>query len=357
MPCHQIGLPGASAGTLEIDRSLTLRQAEELAATKPLRCIQISNAPDASLWRLLDERVFAKRPDVTFRVYGMYKNKGFFNCAPLQQMKHLCKLSIDCLDSVESIHVLGQMPHLRELAVGVWKLENFAFLQEISPEIIALSLNTETKKLDLQQLARFHRLERLTLHGYKTNAQALAQLTHLRQLKLWDVTLEDLSFLYGLPRLEKLHMARGATLNFTGLYGKKSLRELRLYSIRGLADLEVAGQLPGLERLSLECLSHVQQLPDLSALRRLQVLRMEKLKACTRFEAMALAPALRAFQNTGMAATVQPEDFLPVLRNPALEIFCVLFGNKKKNLEMEQLAVSMGKKTDVKSFLAVMDDE
>ena len=136
---------------------------------------------------------------------------------------------------------------------------------------------------DLQQLAAFPSLSRLSLRGCGlTDLSALSGLRGLTRLDIRDNALTDLSALTGLDRLELL-LADGNALTSLGLEEDRTLPALRMLSIGGVSeelDLTALRFLPMLTVLDLGDVREREDAPlteTLQGLTELRILRLQSL--------------------------------------------------------------------------------
>ena len=97
-------------------------------------------------------------------------------------MTNVQNLSADCLHDATGIESITKIPKLKELGIGIWNLENFSFLNDVSDEIESLSIGTtKSRKPDLAPLSRFKRLKTIYLEGQRKNIDVLSALSNLEE--------------------------------------------------------------------------------------------------------------------------------------------------------------------------------
>jgi hypothetical protein len=108
-----------------LDR-LTHEEVRDLATNPNLRTLQTARPVSSETWELLNQNLFALRPDVELRVYGFYSSTC--DLSFLKGMSNVCRLSADCLRRAVGIEHLAALENLEELHVDVFSLQNFDFL-------------------------------------------------------------------------------------------------------------------------------------------------------------------------------------------------------------------------------------
>lgn len=162
------------------------------------------------------------------------------------------------------------------------------------------------------------------------------QLRGLENVTLRSITTADLSYLSPLERLWSLDIKLGGIRSFVGIEGKDTIKYLELWQIRELPDADIVASLSGLQNLFLQSLSRVKQLPSLEGSRSLRRIVLENMKGFSDFTALESAPALEEFALVE-GNRQQPEQLVPVLRNPAVRGATAHFGSDRKNQAFTRL--------------------
>lgn len=290
---------------------------------------------------MLDERVFANRPDVECRVYGHYSLQCDLALARL--LPHVRRFAADSLHRAVNVEAIAEMSNLAELSLGIFELDNLSVLEQLPSGLVRLSLGqTRSKKPDVSSLARFASLKELYIEGHSKGLDAIGELRDLEDLTLRSITMPDIEFLTSLPKLWSLDIKLGGTTNLGALGGMATIRYLELWQIRGLSDIGVVGDMPGLQNLFLQSLPQVKRLPSVDGLQSLRRLVLQNMKGITDLGPLERAPALRDF-GWFEANGKQAVDVLPVLRNPSVQRVAAYFGSEKKNAEFARMRVEYGK--------------
>lgn len=259
-------------GRVQLRKSWTADDLRGLAAEPKLRIVQYSDSeiPGSRLLELLNEELFAARPDVKLRIYGFHRQGA--DLSVLRKLPNLVKLSVDCSTKVEGLEHLGSSANLLEFALDVFELDSFDALNGVNSRLKRLRLGkTRSKKPDLSVLKRFGDLEKLALDGHKKNIETLSGMHSLRELQVHGVPLENLGFLRELPRIESLAIGQGKAESLDWLAGMPVLKKLRIFKARGLTELNVLSELEDLERLELVDQPLLRTLPDLKNLEALRL--------------------------------------------------------------------------------------
>ncbi|SEB26400.1 leucine-rich repeat domain-containing protein [Paenibacillus sp. 276b] len=256
---------------IELNPGWTREEVVAFTAHPELKIVQYSehNIPDVNLMQILNEELFANRPDVTFRIYGFHSQSG--DLSGLRYMNHVEKLVIDCNRRVHGIEGLGEMLRLKEFAFDVFEAESLDVLTLVPNTLEQLRIGkTKTKKTNLSVLNRFTELKTLSVNGHTTNIETIGTLSSLRSLYVSGMPLKELGYLKDLTGLRELHLSFGGAENLDSLAGMDSLQLLKLQRVKGLSDLSVLPELKGLRLLGIEDQPHLTSLPSLENLTELQ---------------------------------------------------------------------------------------
>ncbi|OWA35106.1 hypothetical protein B9G55_10495 [Saccharibacillus sp. O16] len=258
-------------GRVEIDPNWTEKEVAELADSSSIEIIQYSeyNVPSRELLRGLNEQIFARRSDVTFRIYGFHLQEA--DLSVLQEMPDVERLIVDCCTRIAEPSDLGGLAKLRELELDVFELDSFELLHEVRSDLSLLRLGkTRSKKPDLSVIQRFSSLEKLALNGQRKNIEVVQKLQRLKQVYIHGISLGDLAFLERLPQLTLLHIGFGSAEKLDWLAGLVHLQELKLLRVKGLKDLSALSALSQLQQLQIVDQPLVEKLPSLAGLPRLK---------------------------------------------------------------------------------------
>ena len=216
-------------------------------------------------------------------------------------------------------------------------------LNRVPPTLSRLSIGaTRSKKPRLQPLGRFTSLTTLYIEGQSNGIEVLAELRGLEDVTLRSITTNDLRYLSPLERLWSLDIKLGGIRSFDGIEGKASIKYLELWQIRELEDANVVASLPGLQNVFLQSLPRVKALPRLDSSRALRRVMLENMKGFGDFAAFETAPALEEFVLVD-GSRQQPEQLVPLLRNPVLRAITAGFGSDRKNHAFARLREAYGK--------------
>ena len=329
---------------LQFEGELTRGEIEQIASNPAVKVLQCSTPVPAQTWELLNEILFSSRLDIELRLYGFYSL--VCDLSFLKRVANVRRFSADCLTDAVGIEHLAALVHLEKLAVGVYHLEDFDFLNSIPDGIQSLTLtSTKSKKPRLDALVRFHSLRTLYLEKQQQGIEALAQLSTLEDVTLRSISTENLEYVSGLPHLWSLDIKLGGIRDFSAIANKESIKYLELWQIRGLSDLRFISSLTGLQYLFLQSLRSVIEIPDLSRLTKLRRLYLENMKGLVDVSAISKAPALEYFSHVS-AQNISLQQYKDLLPMPTLKRVHVGFGSRKKNNEFEELAIRHAKNLD-----------
>ncbi len=305
-----------------------------LISSPSLRVLQFYEPLPKRLLQALNEDFFPYRPEVELRAYGFYGESCDLSfCEFLSNVR---RFRADCIQSATGVENLTRMRGLRTLGIGIFNLDSFDFLADISANIEDLTLSqTKSKGPDLKYLARFRFLTRLCLAGQQKGIEVLAGHPSLEELCLRSITLPSLRWVRALPKLWLLDLGLGGTKDLSALAGLEQLKSLDLWKILGLEDLSVLASLTGLQKLQLQELTRIQRLPALGGLKRLRRVILDNLKSLTDVTALMAAPSVAELAH--YSAKIDPEDYIPLFRQGKLTHAQMGFGGKKKNERFTQI--------------------
>lgn len=337
----QIPPPVQPRDRISLVPSLTPADIDRLSQDEQLRVVQTDGTLPAAMWPTLNRHLFARRPDVQLRVYGfcgLVCDLGF-----LREMTNVRDFAADCLLEAMSVESIAELVDPQELSLGIYSLESFDVLSSVGAGLRRLSLGaTKSRRPDLRVLSRFTELRTLYIEGQSKNIDVIAELRTLQDLTLRGVTSATLDYVSQLPELWSLDIKLGGIRSLDALRGKRSLKYLELWRIRELSDIGVISTLAGLQHLYLQDLPHIGGLPNLDACAALRRVRLESLKSFHDFSSLENAPALEEFILTS-GRWQEPEELVPVLRNPRLKSISAWFGSDRKNVRFATLRQQHGK--------------
>lgn len=319
------------SGQYQISKGVSKTELETLAKNPKTSSIQfVSPLADKEIENL-EQFVFSKRPDILLRVYGHYSEVCDLHF--LNKIPSLKNFSADCLMEAKGIEAIVNIKDIETLGVGIYNLNSFDFLDNISPTLKKLSLQqTKSKKPKIDSISRFTNLENLYLEGQSNGIAEINKLKKLQQITLRSISNENLDYLIGLNELWSLDIKLGGIKNFSALERLSNIKYLELWQIRDLSDLSFISNMIGLQNLFIQSLKNVTKLPALEKLINLRRIYLENLKGLKDISSLRNAPSLEEFYYV-LAENQEPENLLPILENPNNKsVFCKFGSDKKNNL-------------------------
>jgi hypothetical protein len=318
----------SAAGCINVLRDVEESDIPGILSDGRLHTIQFYNKPSDKTWHLLNDNLFSKRPDVFLRI-------------------------TDYPDLLTDFNFLLEMSNVRNLSLmlsGLTSLEVFGKIEQLEGLIIEIFEKTGLKQVSLEPISKLSRLTHLRLEGYKKDIESLSKLINLQRLKLYSITLDNLDFLTGLDKLERLSFVLCGTHNYSALKHLKSLTFFELWEVRGLADIEFISELKKLRYLIIKDLRNVEKLPSFSQnYDQIEKIIFANLKGLTDVSSLSLLNNLQEFLFAS-ANNFSPADFTMLSNLKNLRMATIGFGSKKKNEVFQELMDSSGiKKYDADS--------
>lgn len=232
--------------------------------------------------------------------------------------------------SAQDFEFLRYFPGLQRLNVQAPTIKNIEGLRHVAGSLKEFTLASTTVRLSLRPVARCAQLSSLHLQRQTKDFTDLRSLTGLRYLGLSGVSLPDLSPLLAFQTLRSLFLGFCKPLNLDLLGHFPELAALQFIKINNLRDLSALRFARNLERIALEWLPHVEMLPDLSELARLEELEITSMKSLRDIASIARAPALR-FLGLWDCKSLTPKSFECLIGHPTLRRLNFGVGRLKDN--------------------------
>ncbi len=330
-------------GIYKVSKNVSVDELKNLETNPNISHIQCSHPLNSKDIDNLEEYIFSKRPDVTFRIYENIGERYLWDLTFLRQLPSLKSFSINCVNDAKNLDTLHIVERLEHLSIGISNLESFDFLKEVTLNLTSLSLDsTKSQKPKIDFISRFKNLEYLYLEKQQKGIESINHLKKLQEIVLRSISTENLDYLIGLNDLWSVDIKLGGIKNFDALKKLPTIKYLELWLIRNLSDISFISELTSLQYLSLQSLKNVTKLPSLEKLKNLRRLCLETMRGLTDLSSLKNASKLEEFIYIA-ADNQEPENLLPVLENPTIQNFWVGFGSDKKNLLFDDLLKHYGK--------------
>ena len=328
-----------------IREPITENELEDIVCDSSIKVLQTSQELKEESWKLINEVILSKRPEMEIRLFGFYQE--MCDLKQIRRLKDVKKLTIDCLTDIVSLNVLNNLEHLTELSFGVYNIDNFKFLNCISPNINKLFLGrTKSKKPDLKYLERFTELKILYIEGQQKNIDVISSLGKLEDLTLRSISTKDISYITDLKNLISLDIKLGGIKDLNAIRQLETLKYLELWQIRGLKKIDFISELHGLQYLFMQSLPNIEYIPDISQLKKLRRIHLENMNGIKDYSQIKKSTSLEElliFQ----ADKQKPEQLKEVLECRSLKNVIGHFGSKKKNEEFKNIVFQNGLECNV----------
>jgi hypothetical protein len=311
-----------------------------LAKNRDLSVVQTRVPLRSESWRMLNEMLIKRRPDVEIRVY----DHGLKSCdlSLLEHIPDVERLSLDRLQSVSNFEFISMLRKLKSVSVGISDLKSFEFLESLPDSIEKVFLGaTKSKTPSLQGLSKLTKIRELHIEGQTKDIDTIGNLLELEKLLLRSVSPADIGFIRKLSKLWSLDIKLGGIKNLNPLEGLANLKYLELWQVKGLSDISVVSSLVGLQYLFLQSLINVTVLPDMSRLRNLRRVHLESMRGLQNIDGLAKAPVLEEFVHL-CALNMDPEQYESLIRMPSLRKGLFGVSSEKKSEQIEALMKKHG---------------
>lgn len=336
-------LPISNDGNRErysVEEPITDEEIDQLRRDPSAQVLQTSGPLQLETWRRINSMLLAERPEIEVRAFGFYSVTC--DLSFLELLTNMRRLSVDCIRGpVVGVDQLRNLGDLDSLCVGIWELQSFDFLRDVSPSLRRLSLlQTKSRKPELSLLERFSGLKTLFIESHKKNLDVISTLGELEDLTLRSVTVPGVEFLQPCRKLWSLDIKLGGTRDLSALAGSK-LKYLELWQIHGFDDVGVVSELVHLQNLFLQSLPRIRELPSLNRLTSLRRIILDNMSGLRNFDALLHAPALEELAIIS-ANKVEPADLQPVLSSGKLKRASAGLGSERRNDAFKKMTRAAG---------------
>lgn len=307
---------------------------EQMLSEPGLFCIQISEYLPLEVIKLLNDRFFSVRKDVTFRIYGFYGEVCDLDF--LAYMPDLAKLEIS-VSEVRNPDVLSELSKLKSLFLNISRQKEYAVIRSMNKDIQKLAIsaggNAGSFDMDCEWLIPFKQLSELYLGKVKKNLSTICEIKSLRKLTLQGITCTSLEFLKDIP-LERLAVHWGKMNCFDSLENHETIEDVELWRISKLDNVDFLGLLPNLKKIHLWQLACVKGLPEFPTESKLECIDIDE---CRQFENIKAVKDLKNLRKIRLIAAVPESEIAYALENPVVEEILYYCGGKKQRERVNQM--------------------
>lgn len=258
-------------------RDITPEMLDEIEQDNRVKMIQISSRLPEKAYEVIDH-ILERRPDLYFRIFSIGTTCETFDLSVLGQMSHLERIWLEAYlrYNKEAVNpeYLCEFPNLKGLHLDLFDCRDYQFVNGLSQNLEELRLYADTMgsgiRFDCKWLLQYENLHTLYF-GKKAqkNLESIVQLPKLKSLSLRGIKVAGFDFLKELS-LDTFRLLWCGNSDLSGLCALQSLRELELWRIMKLENIDFLSSLINLEVLKLQDLKHIKALPDLGNLKKLK---------------------------------------------------------------------------------------
>lgn len=292
-----------------------------------------------NMLRQLDELCQHYTTRFHVRFYGHYL--GSFDCLALRKLPAVRCLAVDCLQAAENLKTVTELQNLEELSLGVYLLDDPGLLGAANLRNLKVLSVSETKKrtLDLSHIAKYRRLQSLSISGHEKGLEAISEAAGIDTLQLAQArNTVSLGFINRMPGLRSLRLILG---------GRRNIDEIEHSGISSLSVIRVRGfesfapeRWPGLKHLHVEDQMQVRDLRFSAAnvlLSRVLLLNCKQLESVMGLEHLSGLNEIRISRTA-----INLDDLLASGSPPNLQIFAFYTGKALLNRQIRARLDSLG---------------
>jgi hypothetical protein len=262
---------------------------------------------------------------LTVRFLGFYNVE--LDLQILSQLPAVRSLIIDVF-TAKNIEYIGQLEHLEELGLGVFKGNYPKILEETGIQRIQklILIDTRRNNVDLAPLEHFSHLKELVLCAHARNIDVLANLAAIQILKLNKIKKSvRLPWIHSMTGLRDLTILLGGRTDIDEVRNEQ-LERLRVDRIRGLERVNL-GAFPSVTKFHMEDQLQIEEL-DLAPLH--STLRSMTIWNCKNFQFLRGLEKMSALEFLWVGQTkVNPEAIIPELPACLREVTFAGYGKKR----------------------------
>lgn len=255
------------------DGFLTDESIDRIVENPKIEFIQIDETLSAEAFSKIN-KIFYRRPDLYFRVWTYGKKFKKFDLSVFDELTNAERFVFDMhlgdKEEDASLDFISRLPKLRRLRLNVFDWFDYSFVNQLPSELEELHIHADTMgktiNFDCKWLLQYENLKSLYLgKKAKKNLSEISKIKSLRELYLRAIKVKDFGFLYDLP-LDSFHLLYCGNDDLSQLSNLRSLKEIELWRIMKLTNIDFLSELTNLEKIQLQDLAHISTLPDLSGL-------------------------------------------------------------------------------------------
>lgn len=274
------------------------------------------------------------------RFYGHYGQT--FDANVLKLLPDVASLGVDCLQEVTNLPALYDLANLRQLSLGIYRLNEPNILKSIQVKKLERLVICETAKsnIDLTPLEACEKLTDFFLSGQTKGIGCLGKLPALQMLSLGGIPKkQSLDFVSRIQSLKRLVVILGGRANISEIH-HPLLEELEILRVMGFDNLDSITAFPSLRWLVVEDQIRLERVRFTPNNHRIQSVRIFNCKTLRTLEGLENLIELKSVR-IGMTA-LEIDSILEQRLSSSLKTFAFHTGKVKANAEARNKLDALG---------------
>ncbi len=191
-----------------------------------------------------------------------------------------------------------EIPNIRKFTIASYHTKDYSkLLSNTKLKHFGIE-ETKSNAVDISFIKEFNDLESLYVDGMKKGLENVQYLKKLNILTFRGVKMDNLDFLLALDNLEELNLLFGSYKNLESVSGFKRLKSIAFSRVRQIPNFDFLNSLESLEKIEIEGMSKMEEIPKLSNLTKLKRVHIHNNLRLKDIKSIGQIPNLKVFQLT-----------------------------------------------------------